>query len=163
MHEKWQHKLAMSTLERSAGWLAHSACRAAIAAGRFFRAAQNMTSVRQATCDDLFRISRMYAHKNVTYAYVHTVQQPGPAHGDGWRAIALFNDTAELAAIRHPKIITVHAPQYGMPFYLQYMAQWPLLFTIADNAQGLAMGYSACRIRECRTFDQIRFIRIIII
>ena len=34
--------------------------------------------------------------------------------------------------------------QYGLPFYLQYLAHWPEYFQVAESASGEIMGYSMC-------------------
>uniref|UniRef100_A0A8B9NGN3 N-acetyltransferase domain-containing protein n=1 Tax=Accipiter nisus TaxID=211598 RepID=A0A8B9NGN3_9AVES len=36
------------------------------------------------------------------------------------------------------------APQYGIPFYLQYLAHWPEYFVVAEAPGGELMGYSEC-------------------
>lgn len=33
-------------------------------------------------------------------------------------------------------------PQYGIPFYLQYLAHWPEYFIVAEAPGGELMGYS---------------------
>lgn len=35
-------------------------------------------------------------------------------------------------------------PQYGIPFYLQYLAHWPEYFIVAEAPGGELMGYSEC-------------------
>ncbi|NXL11312.1 NAA20 acetyltransferase, partial [Mesembrinibis cayennensis] len=35
------------------------------------------------------------------------------------------------------------APQYGIPFYLQYLAHWPEYFIVAEAPGGELMGYNA--------------------
>lgn len=40
------------------------------------------------------------------------------------------------------------APQYGIPFYLQYLAHWPEYFVVAEAPGGELMGYSECG-RRC--------------
>ena len=32
--------------------------------------------------------------------------------------------------------------QYGLPFYMQYMAHWPEYFQVAESPTGEIMGYS---------------------
>ena len=32
---------------------------------------------------------------------------------------------------------------YNIDFYLHYLIKWPSLFTVAENAQGNIIGYSA--------------------
>lgn len=32
--------------------------------------------------------------------------------------------------------------QYGLPFYMQYLAHWPEYFQVAESPAGTIMGYS---------------------
>ncbi|NXO50039.1 NAA20 acetyltransferase, partial [Aramus guarauna] len=41
------------------------------------------------------------------------------------------------------------APQYGIPFYLQYLAHWPEYFIVAEAPGGELMGYSATALMLC--------------
>ncbi|NXT51120.1 NAA20 acetyltransferase, partial [Pluvianellus socialis] len=41
------------------------------------------------------------------------------------------------------------APQYGIPFYLQYLAHWPEYFIVAEAPGGELMGYSATVLMLC--------------
>ncbi|NWR60557.1 NAA20 acetyltransferase, partial [Bucorvus abyssinicus] len=41
------------------------------------------------------------------------------------------------------------APQYGIPFYLQYLAHWPEYFVVAEAPGGELMGYSAAVLMLC--------------
>lgn len=38
--------------------------------------------------------------------------------------------------------LTFDPPQYGIPFYLQYLAHWPEYFIVAEAPGGELMGYS---------------------
>ena len=42
--------------------------------------------------------------------------------------------------------------QYGLHFYLQYLAKWPEYFLFSEGPGGACQGYSAClqRVRVCR-------------
>lgn len=39
--------------------------------------------------------------------------------------------------------------QYGIPFYLQYLAHWPEYFIVAEAPGGELMGYSKCSLELC--------------
>lgn len=39
-------------------------------------------------------------------------------------------------------LLNVWPPQYGIPFYLQYLAHWPEYFIVAEAPGGELMGYS---------------------
>ncbi|NXX82257.1 NAA20 acetyltransferase, partial [Urocolius indicus] len=40
------------------------------------------------------------------------------------------------------RLLLNSAPQYGIPFYLQYLAHWPEYFIVAEAPGGELMGYS---------------------
>ena len=40
--------------------------------------------------------------------------------------------------------ICLNICQYGLPFYMQYMAHWPEYFQVAESPSGEIMGYSKC-------------------
>lgn len=77
-------------------------------------------------------------------------QQPGPADGDrilpagergregGKRRGASSGRPCGDGLVLNP------APQYGIPFYLQYLAHWPEYFIVAEAPGGELMGYSEC-------------------
>ncbi|NXN34237.1 NAA20 acetyltransferase, partial [Nycticryphes semicollaris] len=46
-------------------------------------------------------------------------------------------------------LILNSAPQYGIPFYLQYLAHWPEYFIVAEAPGGELMGYSATALMLC--------------
>lgn len=40
---------------------------------------------------------------------------------------------------------------YDTHFYIEYMARWPSLFTVAENKDGQIIGYSELRCSNCVT------------
>ncbi|NXH69518.1 NAA20 acetyltransferase, partial [Hydrobates tethys] len=46
-------------------------------------------------------------------------------------------------------LLLSRAPQYGMPFYLQYLARWPEYFIVAEAPGRELMGYSITALMLC--------------
>lgn len=44
--------------------------------------------------------------------------------------------------LRYVQFPLTFDPQYGIPFYLQYLAHWPEYFIVAEAPGGELMGYS---------------------
>jgi len=51
------------------------------------------------------------------------------------------------ACARAPGAEPQACPQYGLPFYLQYLARWPEYFYFAEGPGGACQGYGAHRLR----------------
>jgi len=39
-------------------------------------------------------------------------------------------------------LVFLYPGQYGLPFYMQYLAHWPEYFQVAESPSGEIMGYS---------------------
>ncbi|TNN39098.1 N-alpha-acetyltransferase 20 [Liparis tanakae] len=80
------------------------------------------------------------------------LQQPGPADGDRILPFAFLRllltptRTRTKVCVRARVCVFVWFPltfdlQYGIPFYLQYLAHWPEYFIVAEAPGGELMGY----------------------
>uniref|UniRef100_A0A669DR07 N-alpha-acetyltransferase 20 n=1 Tax=Oreochromis niloticus TaxID=8128 RepID=A0A669DR07_ORENI len=78
-----------------------------------------MTALRPFTCDDLFKFNNINNNEYLTLykAYFKCVSSYS----------GYFSLTFDL--------------QYGIPFYLQYLAHWPEYFIVAEAPGGELMGY----------------------
>jgi N-terminal acetyltransferase B complex catalytic subunit len=75
-----------------------------------------MTTIRRFVCDDLFRFN------NVN--------------------LDVLTETARACATQ-PRARSHEPAQYGVTFYLQYLAKWPEYFLFAEGPGGACQGYSA--------------------
>ena len=83
-----------------------------------------MTTLRRFTCDDLFTFNNVnldYFTETVCLASMYT--KYGKRRDQSW-------------ILKH-----LCSSQYNLPFYLQYLANWPEYCLIAEGAGQQAMGY----------------------
>lgn len=79
-----------------------------------------------------------------------SLQQPGPADGDRILPAAAgrrgggAGPGAGGSSRGGDSLLLNRALQYGIPFYLQYLAHWPEYFIVAEAPGGELMGYSEC-------------------
>lgn len=84
----------------------------------------------------------------VSVALPPSPQQPGPADGDRILPAAAgrrgggAGPGAGGGSRGGDSLLLNRAPQYGIPFYLQYLAHWPEYFIVAEAPGGELMGYS---------------------
>ena len=85
-----------------------------------------MTTNRRFVCDDLLRFNNVNLD-----VFTETVRVP----------LAVKLSSVAVAPAFHA--LTRAPTQYGLPFYLQYLARWPEYFLFSEGPGGACQGYSA--------------------